>query len=463
MEQEISALENITDLCYASIKYYPAYGKGENMTKKQFKEALLRGQGRCIQAVQADPAKYCSVVLWACSHEVAFDPQCEGTRSWFVYQLINCYQDPRPFLETAQESLKKARSNGGWKVLYLAELLGYFADGGARSAEQALWCKYDELYASVLRRKRPPVGLFHEKDDFAMLCQALVNSKATMLKIAEDIGRLYLTKGFYDGGDFDWLFASKAKQYIGTLNKQAQKSENISAYLHAGKTDEENWAQRSKTPEKYRSGRRLSLWLNNKADQRTVQEYAASYLMERDPTARAKALEAFSICPFPEDPLPIIEDSGSDFEPLKKAAWQALENIRHPSVHAFAMEQLDWDVESALPILITNYQPQDEELLVKLVKSIPVDFECTTAWHGIHLDILGMGDRGLKVPASLLHYIFESTYCSCCREYVLRQMGKWRLLDATILEECIFDSNDDIRTYARRCLNRRKRAEDGGD
>lgn len=40
------------------------------MTQKQFKEALLRGQGRCIWAVRSDPAKYYSVVLWACSHTV---------------------------------------------------------------------------------------------------------------------------------------------------------------------------------------------------------------------------------------------------------------------------------------------------------------------------------------------------------------------------------------------------------
>ena len=57
------------------------------MTQKQFKEALLRGQGRCIRAVRSDSAKYYSVVLWACSHTVAFDAQCEGTKAWFVYQL----------------------------------------------------------------------------------------------------------------------------------------------------------------------------------------------------------------------------------------------------------------------------------------------------------------------------------------------------------------------------------------
>lgn len=93
------------------------------MTQKQFKEALLRGQGRCLQAAKSNPTKYYSIVLWACSHAVAFDAQCEGTRAWFVYQLISFYEEREPFLKAAISSLQKAKSNGGWKVLYLAELL----------------------------------------------------------------------------------------------------------------------------------------------------------------------------------------------------------------------------------------------------------------------------------------------------------------------------------------------------
>jgi hypothetical protein len=36
-------------------------------------------------------------------------------------------------------------------------------------------------------------------------------------------------------------------------------------------------------------------------------------------------------------------------------------------------------------------------------------------------------------------------------------MGRRRMLTQELLEECLYDSNDDIRTYARRALNRRKR------
>lgn len=59
-------------------------------------------------------------------------------------------------------------------------------------------------------------------------------------------------------------------------------------------------------------------------------------------------------------------------------------------------------------------------------------------------------------PIPALQFIFENTYCSECRADALRQLGRRRKLTPELLEECRYDSNDHIRAYARRCLNRRK-------
>lgn len=428
------------------------------MTKKEFKEAMLRGQGRCIQAVRSDPEKYRSIVLWACSHEVAFDPQCEGCRSAFMYEIIGCYEDKTPFLRVLMEELRKTKSNGRWKVLYLAEVLSYFANDGVKDAAKAVWDKYEVLYGALLKKKQRPEGVFPERDDFESLCLVLGSQKIAMVKIAEDIGRLYRTKEFCDGNDFEWLFDSCAKKIMGTLKKQAEKSENIASYLRESEKTEVQWQQPREQNHTQLTGVRLSRWLKNKADGEIVRQYAEAYLLESNPNGRAKALEAFCRCPFPCDPMPIIEDAKSEHPELREAAWQAMENIRHPLVREFALEQLAVNLEDALPVLLVNYQSQDEKLLSEYVKSIKVDFACTTNWHGAQLDVLGMKEHGLKAPGDLLCYIYETTYCSCCREYALLQMGKRRLLTPEILEECLHDSNYDIRAYAKRCLVRRKEA-----
>lgn len=82
-----------------------------------------------------------------------------------------------------------------------------------------------------MNKKRLPQEMFPQRDDFSMLCQVLCENKTDMIKIAEDIGELYRKKTFYDGYDFDWLFETKAKRYMRTLTKEAEKSANIAEYL----------------------------------------------------------------------------------------------------------------------------------------------------------------------------------------------------------------------------------------
>ena len=430
--------------------------KRRKINKKEFKEALLRGRGCCLQAARSDPERYRDIVLWACRHEVAFDPQCEGSKAWFVYQLIGCYENRQPFLEILLAEMGRFRPDGGWKMLYLAELLSYFAGDGEKRAEAALWRKYEALYAHLMARKRQPRGFFREKNDFAMLCQVLAENAKAMTRIAEDIGRLYREHTLYDGWDFDWLF-SKAKRWMGTLKKQAVKSENIAAYIRAGEEEEARIEEMRRCRPEKKTGRLLSVWLQRSGDAETISAHAKAYREEKDPEARAKALEAFVRCPYPDDPQLIIADTKSNCEKLSRTAWHVLEQLRHPAVRTFAREQLKTDPENAWPVFLANYESGDEELLIRMMKAEPVDFACATAWHSYQLDILNMEDHGLKAPAALLHYIYETTYCACCREYAVEQMGRRHLLTEEILEECLLDSNDDTRAYAARCLKRRKR------
>ncbi|MBQ4428780.1 MAG: hypothetical protein II871_03300 [Clostridia bacterium] len=48
------------------------------MNKKEFKRAMLCGLGRCILACQNDPERYRAEVMWGCTHQLAYDAQCEA-------------------------------------------------------------------------------------------------------------------------------------------------------------------------------------------------------------------------------------------------------------------------------------------------------------------------------------------------------------------------------------------------
>lgn len=430
------------------------------MTKKEFKAAMLRGLGRCVIAVRQEPEKYRDLVLWACKRNYAYDAQSEGTRSWYTYTMANAYPDKETFISATAETLKKYRPNGSWDLLHLSELLMFFAMDGYESARKALEEKYREVLAGMFARKRRPNRVFHQLSDLEQLGLVLAADSKSFLRIARDFGRLYREKDYLQDGDFAWFFASKGDRYRKAMERAAKKDEDIAGFLRREQASivrmEASRLQRKALPPEQRKGIVLSRWLAKKNDPEMMERYACAYRAETQPEARAEALEAFCFCPYPGDPQPVIEDTQSPCEALQNTAWRALEHLRHPSVRSFALGNAADGIHTPgnFGLLVTNYLPQDAQLLEKLL------YERITAgdWDGVHaagMDIYRAFDKdsGIPHPKHLLPLLYEYTPCSFCRESAITYMAVHRMLTKGILEECLFDSNDDIRRYAAKRLN----------
>ena len=429
------------------------------MTKKEFKEAMLRGLGRCVIAVRKEPEKYREFVLWACKRNFGYDAQSEGTRSWYTYTMANVYPDKESFISAAAEALKKYRPNGSWDLLHLSEVLIFFAMDGYEHAQKAVEEKYQEILAGMFARKRRPNRVFHELSDLEQLGLVLAVDSRSFLRIAGDFGRLYREKKYMCDGDFAWFSSSKGGQYRRTMEAAAQRDENIACFMRREQADidaqEEHWKQRQLLlPETY-AGVRLSWWLAQKADKETVEQYAIAYREQMHLELRAKALEAFSWCPYPDDPQLIIEDTKSECEELQNTAWRALENIRHPAVRAFAINNAKSGIRTPenFALLVTNYAPEDADLLEEFLWELIAAKD----WDDVHaagLDIYRAfyKDSGIPHPKHLLPLLYEYNPCSYCRESALVYMSKHRMLTKELLEECLYDSNDDIRRMAAKRL-----------
>ena len=432
---------------------------GGHMTKKEFKEAMLRGLGRCVSAVRQDPERYRDLVMWACKRNFAYDTQSEGTRSWYTYTMANAYPDKETFIAAAEEAINKYRYNNGWDLLHLSEILMFFAMDGYESARRALEGKYQELLNALFSLKRRPSRIFSELSDLEQLGLVLAVDSKSFLRIAGDFGRLYREKKYMYDGDFAWFFSSKGGQYRRTMETAAREDANVACFMKREQADievrEEQQKQRQTlSPDTY-TGARLSRWLSQKADKETVKQYALAYRDQTQPQVRAKTLEAFSWCPYPDDPQPIIEDARSECEELQNAAWRALENIRHPAVRAFAINNAKCGIRTPenFALLITNYTPEDADLVEELLRELIGAKD----WDGVHaagLDIYRAfyRDSGIPHPKQLLPLLFECNPCSYCRESALVYMSKHRMLTKELLEECLYDSNDDIRKFAAKRL-----------
>lgn len=344
------------------------------MTEKEFKQAMLRGRGKCIFAALENPQKYFECVLWACENEVSLDPQC-GSHSFYIYNLIRCYDDREPFLNAVLKSFENTRSDGGWKMLYLAELLNQFSDDGSERAKNALWDKYEFLLRTLTEISRAPDGIFPERDDFAMLCVVLAGDSKTAFKFAKDIGKLFRQNPIYSGDDFDWLYESKIKKFMSKIEHAAINDCDLACFVKAMRAFEDE--------------------LNKMISNRQAEVHKSE------------------------------EESESENKRLK------------------SKRQDDCQL------------PKDEKEFVRFVKDIKVDFEETTDWHSVHCDVIGMCIDGYKVPAELLYYIYETTYCAECRNHAFGQLSRRRLLTEEMARECAYDCNEDTARLAVAWLKRR--------
>lgn len=428
------------------------------MTTTEFHTALLQGRGSCYLAARSDPEQYRSEILWACRELVSFDTQCEGSRSWLIYELVRLYPDRAPFVKAACDALIACPSDGSWHVSCLAELVELFFQDGDQTAWKALMAKYRQLYHQM-RRVGPPEDCCYwaERDDYERLAVLLAWNREYCLDIARDMGQLSLKTEWLKDYDFYWFYDTKARRYLRSLTKAAEKDPLLAEFFRVHETAYQKFqAQLTE-----RRGKRKRLPYNCKDGDR-INAAVECYLSASTPEEKAEALDAFFWTPYPGDPAPIIADTQSDHELLRHRAWNALCRIRHPAVRAFAIEHLydqaadEDDCQDAFGVFCANFEPRDEAVMLGYLQDQTIDFEETTGWHGDQRSVLTMAKQKPPAPKSALQFIFDTTYCSECRYDALRQMGRRHMLTSGMLEECQFDSNDDIRSYARRALNRRK-------
>ena len=159
------------------------------------------------------------------------------------------------------------------------------------------------------------------------------------------------------------------------------------------------------------------------------------------------------------DAKTVIEDSRSDNTALQKNAFRALEYIRDDAIHDYALERLKQEEvsDNIIYMLANNYRTEDYDILVSMVKNLPVTYREKICWHGPYRAVLDMfeKDAAKHPPKELLPYLYEHTLCSCCREYTLREMSRRRMVSRQLLEECLYDCNDGIREFAGKRLRGR--------
>lgn len=127
------------------------------MTKKQFQYDLQRGLGSCVLALKnmsdSEKERFQPLVLWGCSRDMAYDAQCEGCRSFYLYELIMEFADITPFLDRIEKNLIHSMYSSGWEFAQDCNLLAFFVSDRNKRAWRILTHCYDTLL-QILSKKR---------------------------------------------------------------------------------------------------------------------------------------------------------------------------------------------------------------------------------------------------------------------------------------------------------------------
>ena len=464
------------------------------MTQKEFKHDMQRGLGSCVVELKKaeNVERFMPIVLWGCARDMAYDAQSDGCRSFYLYELITHFADKTPFIDIVEKRLYLCMRSAGWEFAQDCEILECFAsDGDLRSWDILRTC-YKKLRKILQgKRKQTESGRLPVAENFEHLCNAILGvfyeEKERVARLYQyfvnDMGMLIKNNALYSADSFCWFQAVSekmlGKRMVSEILHQTNTSEGIKEYLLSlemcGEMRERESAQRDKNIPKtadeiYRrikTGEKniqihFPLWtrkLMREGKQEEVERLAQIYKNEQDLKMRCTLLQsltnefgAWSL----EIPVLITDSKSTDTE-LADRALCALRHRKDARVREYAhiLLQEGKHAARAVSMLVANYEDEDRELFVNAVKQIPVTYR-DRAWHDAFSDILHMLQGTTKhKPKELLLYMYQNTLCSFCREYIVKEMGRRRMLTEELLEELQYDCNQDIQEYAKKKMKAR--------
>ncbi|MCM1499052.1 MAG: hypothetical protein NC124_11370, partial [Clostridium sp.] len=380
-----------------------------------------------------------------------------------------------------------------WSFDQFCEFLGLFAGEGNPAALRALQENYRWIYAVLKNGKKQLAGKrLPIRDNFENLCITIVNMEAyredceeAYFRVVKDLGNLMIDNPLFETWSFDWFQAcwedefGKA-QIHRRLKERARTSKGTEVYFAALQREEKSRSEQRETRreqvqnvtageiyQQLQNGGTMDRFrwvmlapsMRRRGNEKEVEKLAAFYQRESDLALKSRLLRLLAnrYCADLLDLETVIADSKSEDTALQENAFRALEFMTDARVHHYALELLQENehLEDVIYMLANNYTAADCDILVSLVKALPVTVqEKNVHWHGAFTAVLNLLEtRGVKrPPKELLYYMYENTLCSCCRESILREMSRRKMLTREIIEECLYDSNDEIREFAKKRL-----------
>lgn len=416
------------------------------MDGDQFRHLLELGLGRAIlYARDHDVRGFRKLILDACLHCYAYDPQIEGTRADYMLELVGLTPEKEFYHERVLDALPGSADD--YDAVQRFRFAACLAFDGNEHAKRVMYESY---------KPGPKMGEEIGIDFLQM------DGIKGLLFAAEKIGALLMATT--EKVDLGWLL-SVARESLGeqdtrdALRKAGAENPRIEAYRLA---DE---ASRNRLDERFsKSGEMINAtyeqlkpklpemaftWITSwgeRASDADLDRAALGLAAARNPKDRYAHLRIFARRRFPLDIQLLLSLADVEQECVGLGALKALSQITDPAVRQLAFRLVEmrakWRGE-AIELLAQNFMPGDHAVALRWFEA---EEELETQ-HALGMDLTDLWERypdeESEVP--MLRALYERGPCSFCREKTVRRLIERRALIEELWSECSYDANDEIR------------------
>ena len=420
-------------------------------------DCLQKGLGRTFDYINQNRKEDIRQdLLNACLHHLAYDPQSEGSRADWLFELINLTNDTEFYRQRIIEALPYATDF--WDIKQLYDLITIWAKQGDIEAKQI-------IYETFAKQNFDESWLGGEHI-------IAIDGIAGLLYVAKSVGkRLLKDEELWED---DWLISQASERFgketiTKALEKESLCDRNISAYLDAVKIYRTNVSnnskQKSQTNKKIidldtvlnsidtiKHYRYLLKNFGKYAEDEEIERVFQQLIKERRREHLIRYSWIFRWRKLPRLDKRLLELARIDDIELQWLAIAVLAKNKDGSIRNLAialLQNITTSYNGELKLLINNYWIGDFKIIESLLNS---SFDINTK-HDVCWDLIDIikNQKTLELIACSL-WVYENTPCSSCREKIfkilidLKQAPKW------ILVESLKDCSQNIRELAKKEL-----------
>ena len=423
------------------------------MEAREFKNAIALGLGRAVlHLLDRDVHPFREVILDACLHNRAYDPQVEGSRAAYMVEAMRASGEPAFYADAVIRSL--AEEADDWDTSQRFQIAKLLAQDGNESARQAM---------------RSALSVRTTFDGEVAEAFIELDGLAGLVLVVRRIGELLAQNPERWEDDYLLLIAGDiyGKEAVeSTLNSAAETDPNIKAYLDAV---EQNRKLRSQSQrhdpatltyrdvrsliEANKAGGIVHGWAKTASESDLV--LAAHDLIKETDLKKLKLfLVLFRRRKFPLEPNHLLRLVELPDGPVPRHALQALANLEHESIRrlAFSLVESGSSLRGyAIDLLTNNFHDGDHAII--------------EAWCDAELDLgtLNAFDRSLRnffaahpdpeCEGRLLIKLYEREPCAHCRSSGVERLIALCALPERLRRECEYDSYADTRELVKHRKN----------